>query len=107
MDGERSGHTMETNLLIEQCHARHRGQQAQAHAWHPTTEQEAVPRRSKLASKQAATAVQPHALSWHEPMLEMERILIVVIISTQDQAKEEAPPASRVEGQDEDMTAKP
>jgi hypothetical protein len=120
MDGECSGHTshdngspmdggsrLETNLLVKQCHAHHGGQQAKARAQHPTTEQEAVPRQSKLADKQAATMVQPHAPPRHEPMLEMERILMVDFTSTQAQAKEEAPPASREEGQVEVTAAKP
>jgi hypothetical protein len=35
---------LETNLPVERRHDCHEGQQAQARAWHPTTEQEAVPR---------------------------------------------------------------
>jgi hypothetical protein len=83
-----------------------RGQQAQAYARQPTTEQEAAPRQSKLAGKQAATAVQLHALPWHEPALKTERILMVDFGSTQARAKEVAPPANREEGQADTAIAK-
>jgi hypothetical protein len=79
----------------------------QAHAWHPTAEQEAAPRQSKLTGKQAATAVQPHALPRHEPTLEMERFLMMDFASTQAQAKEVAPLASYEEGQAEATMAEP
>jgi hypothetical protein len=73
----------------------------QARARHPTTEHEAAQRRSKLAGKQAATAVQPHIPLRHEPTLETERILMMNFASTQARAKEVAPPTSREEGQAE------
>jgi hypothetical protein len=90
-----------TDLPFMQCHTRHAGgggQQAQARARQPTTEQEAVPQRSKLTGKQAATAVQSHAPPRHDPALKAERILMVDFASTQAWAKEVAQPASREGG---------
>jgi hypothetical protein len=97
----------EMNLHIERHHACHGGHQAQAHARHPTTEQEAAPWRSKLIGKQVATTIQPHEQSWHEPTLEIERILMMDFVSTQAQLKEVAPPASQEEGQAEATIAEP
>jgi hypothetical protein len=55
----------------------------QAHARQSTTEQEVQTWRSRLTGKQAATAVQPHVSSRHEPTLKAERILMVEFVSTQ------------------------
>jgi hypothetical protein len=44
---------------------------------------------------------QQHVVPRHEPRLEVERILVVDFTSTQAQAKEVAPLASREGGQDE------
>jgi hypothetical protein len=44
--------------------------------------------------KRAATTVQMHTPPWREPALKAERILMVDFASTQDHAKEVAPPAS-------------
>jgi hypothetical protein len=74
------------------------GKQAQAHTQQPNAEQEAAPWRSKLTGKQVATMVPSHASPRHEPTLEAERILMVDFTSTQAQAKEVAPPASREGG---------
>jgi hypothetical protein len=85
----------ETNLPVEWCHTHRRWHQVQARTREPTTEQEAVPRQSKLTGKQAATMVQPHVPPQHEPTLKAERILMVDFTSTQARAKEVAPPTSR------------
>jgi hypothetical protein len=108
MDGERSGHsshddgsTADGGATVEyqppssvMPHLA-RGQQAQAHAWQHTAEQEAPPRRSKLTGKQAATVVQSHVPPRHEPALEAERIQMVDFASTQARGKEVASPAGR------------
>jgi hypothetical protein len=59
----------EANLPFERCRTCHRGNQHKLMPSKPTTEQEAAPWRSKLASKQDATMVQPHTPPRCEPTL--------------------------------------
>jgi hypothetical protein len=50
----------------------------------------------KQARRQVGrTTIQPHVPPRHEPTLEVERMLMVDFASTQAQAKEVGPPASR------------
>jgi hypothetical protein len=95
-----------TNHPFEWCHTHHEGQLARACARHPPIEPGLAPRQSRLTGRWTATAVQPDAQPRHEPMLEMERILMVDFSSTQAQAKELAPPTSRGEAHVEAATTK-
>jgi hypothetical protein len=45
-------------------------------------------RQSHLVVKQTATSIQPNALPQREPVLEMERIILVDFTPTQAQGKE-------------------
>jgi hypothetical protein len=88
----------ETSLPSERCHTRHGKQQTKARARQPIAEPGATPWRSWLTGKQASTTVQMHTMPRHELALEAEKILMVDVASTQAQAKEVAPPASREGG---------
>jgi hypothetical protein len=72
-----------------------------------SVEHKATQLRNKLIGKQAIVAAQPHEPSRHEPVLEVERILIVDFTTTQARAKGAALSANREGGQTETAVAKP
>jgi hypothetical protein len=76
-----------TNHPSDRRHAQLEGQSMQARAQHPPTELGSAPWRSRLASRQITTVVEPDAPPQHEPTLEMKRILMVDFTSTQAQAR--------------------
>jgi hypothetical protein len=97
----------DTSLPFEQRRTCQEGQQLQACAQQPTSEQQVAQQQSKLIGKQATTAVQSHVSPWHEPSLGAERILIVYFASTQARANEVTPSASREGAQTEAVVARP